>query len=304
MRQRKAPLIAGAVLFSLLLWLFVKLGYEYQSTVTVAVDVVDVPEGMGIRSLLPETVQVQVRGGGWLLTALAAGAPPVLRVRPDGSTRLVTAGTVDRLLDLPAGVVVLAMAPETLVVDLEEAATRRVPLALGDGMRFGEGYGQIGPAVFDPPAVEVTGAKSLVTAIDTLRVAPRTAEALKAPFDAAVPVRSPGGERLAFVPRTVRLLVDVQALAEKVLASVPVRALGEPPDRELILIPPRIDVTVRGGVGRLAGLEPGGVEAVVLFDDVMDDSSGFVEVRVTPPAGLEVVARRPERIEYVVRKKL
>lgn len=304
MKQRRAPLIAGSVLFSILLWVFVKMGYDYQSTLTVPVVVEEVPAGLAVGSRVAARADLRLRGGGWMLAALGAGNPPAVRLRPEGPLLVKTASTVREALDLPAGVEVVGMVPETLTVTLEPSAARTVAVALDTSLRYGEGYGPVGVPVFDPPVVRVSGARSLLASIDTLRAAPASSEPLRAPFDAAVPVVVPAGARLTLDPPAVRLRVDVQALAEKVFTAVPVRTTGEPADRELILIPPRIDVTVRGGVGQLGELGSGRIEAAVAFDDVMADSTGTVAPRIILPPGLTLVAKRPERLEYVVRKRL
>jgi hypothetical protein len=304
MKRRRTPLILGALLFSVLLWIFVKLGYDYQTTITVPVVVEDLPKGMAVRSLVPATADLRLRGGGWLLAALSSGAPPVLRIRPDARRVVLTASSLAQSLDLPAAVEVLGMQPDSLTVELEESATRTVVVALDTALRFGEGYGQVGPPEFDPPSVDVTGAASLLGSLDTVRVGPFAGEPLKAPLVTLAPVRFPEGTRLSAEPAAVRVRVEVQALAEKAFPAISVRTTGEPADRELILIPPRIDVTVRGGAGQLAALEPGAIEAVVQFEEVMTDSTGTVEPRILLPAGLTVVTMRPERLEYIVRKKL
>jgi hypothetical protein len=71
-----------------------------------------------------------------------------------------------------------------------------------------------------------------------------------------------------------------------------------------MLIPPRIEVVVRGGIDQLTIIEQMDFRAHIDFRAILADTSGSMEPQITSPEGVQVVARRPERIQYIVRTRL
>ena len=70
MKERRYHIVITTVVCAVLLWGFVKLGNQYQTTVEIPIDVSDLPEGVAIRTSLPRDIQMILRGEGWQLAAL------------------------------------------------------------------------------------------------------------------------------------------------------------------------------------------------------------------------------------------
>ena len=102
----------------------------------------------------------------------------------------------------------------------------------------------------------------------------------------------------------IRVQFNVQPFAEKPFSGLPVEVLDVPANRELILIPPKIDIVVRGGIEQLSGLSLRDFTASVEFGTVVNDTSGFIDPQIGPPSGIQVMSKRPDRLQYIVRKRL
>ena len=97
--------------------------------------------------------------------------------------------------------------------------------------------------------------------------------------------------------------VRVEPFAEKRLQGLLVEALSVPPNREVILIPPKIEVVVRGGIEQLAALTVGDFRATADYYSILSDTTGMVETEITSPSGVQIVNRKPERLQYIIRKR-
>jgi hypothetical protein len=102
----------------------------------------------------------------------------------------------------------------------------------------------------------------------------------------------------------VRVHIDVQQFAEKTVTGVPVETRGVPYHREVILIPPRVDLVVRGGVQQLSTLTDDSFRVTIDYKDLLEDSSGYADPMVILARGIELVSKKPERMQFVIRKRL
>jgi hypothetical protein len=305
--MKQLGIILATTLFASLLWVSVNLGEPYQVVLHTPLHITGVPEDLALRGVAPPELRVKIRGAGWSLAPLVFGRSPVCAVDisslPAGTRSLSLADVVDRL-PLPAGVTAVEMSPQEVALDLEAAARRLLPLRPRVTATFRERYGQVGPIRLSPESVLVRGAASVVERLEFWNTAPLTFELLRGPVDLTVPVAEPQRHRLEVTPRETRLRMDVQWFAEKTLADLPVEVTDVPPHRDIVFVPPRVDLVVRGGVQQLSRLGRADVRLRVEYAALLSDTTGLVVPLVMSPPEIQVVARRPERLQYIIRKRM
>jgi hypothetical protein len=108
---------------------------------------------------------------------------------------------------------------------------------------------------------------------------------------------------LSLAPSETRFRFEVQQYAEKVFTDIVINVQSVPSNRELLLNPPRLELVIRGGVDLLATMSGKDIRADLDYRTILADASGAVEARVTVPPGVQIVARRPERVRYIIRKR-
>ncbi len=296
----------GASLFAILLWGIVTMREEYQTVIEPQFVVENVPAGMAIRTPIPRSVQMRCKGDGWRLTTLVLGRTPEFVL--DLSTLphykgVVTLKDVTDRISVPPGVQVLTMRPESVFVALGKSAQKMVPVIFDHRLTFREGYGEVGGPVVTPESVRIEGAEDVLKAITSWATEQMVVDDIRAPIDAEVSLADTS-YLLDFWPSSVRVHVDVQPFAEKPFPGVPVEVSGVPKGREIILIPPKIEIIVRGGIEQLSALSLRDFRVVVDYEVMVSDTTGFVEPAISPPPGVQVVRSRPERLQFVVRRRL
>jgi YbbR domain-containing protein len=306
-KKKRVHIIAVSILFAILLWISINMSYEYQTTVTAPLTIQSLPQGMAIKTPIPRTITLKFRGNGWRLATLLMG--PELKCTIDLNSLVRGQGTIDigdvvERMNLPLGVQPIDMNPDSLFVALEPYAEKRVPIALDPHISFRDGYGQVGSIVIKPESVTLGGAESVLKAVTSWSAGRGMFEDLKAPVDINISVADTTTNMFAVSPQKIHVAINVQPLVEKVFSGLSVEVRGEQLNREVILIPPKIEIVVRGAIDQLSVLGVNDFRATVDYNVILSDTTGFTEVEIMPPAGVQIVARRPERLQYIVRTRL
>jgi len=307
MKKGRIHILIGAALFAALLWVIVNMRDQYQATIVVPLVLEDIPSGKAIQTPVPRRLFLRCSSDGWRLAAmtLKGDVRCVLDVNslPTNQPALTLKDITERL-NLPYGIQPITMRPESLFITLDKSAQKKIPVTLDYQLSFKDGYGLVGSPVVTPESVQVEGAETVLKTISTWKTAYTRFENLKASVETDVMLAGTSAYTLRFLPAQVRVRVNVQPFAEKPFSGLAVEVLSVPVSREVILIPPKIDVVVRGGIEQLAGLSLRDFRASVDYSVLVSDASGFIDPQVVSPAGVQLVSKRPERLQYIVRKRL
>ena len=300
-------IIAASILFAILLWVSINMSYEYQTTVIAPLTIQSLPRGLAIKTPIPRTITLKFRGNGWRLATLLMG--PDLKCVIDLNSLVRGQGTIDigdvvERLNLPLGVRPIDMNPDSLFVALEPYAEKRVPVVLDPHISFRDGYGQVGSIVIKPESLTIGGAESVLNTVTAWNTGRGMFENLKTSVDIDIAVEDTTTNIFSVSPHKIHVAINIQPLAEKVFSGLSVEVQGEQPNREVILIPPRIEIVARGAIDQLSALGVHDFRATVDYNVILSDTTGFAEVEIMPPAGVQIVARRPDRLQYIVRARL
>jgi len=307
MRKRNLHIIIASVVFGILVWLSVALQEEYTITVTAPFFIEGIPPGRALRSPIPRSIQFRFRGEGWRLAGLSMGSDPELRFRytaPGAEPMTLSGEDFLEGIGHHAGITLLDVRPDSVQLETDRRVERRVPVVPSYVITFREGYGQIGTAEVQPESVTVAGAASVLQHIDRWPTQRAAFHDIRTSLDVEIPLARSETYELSFSDRTVRLRIDVQAFAERVLPGVPVEVRGVPLTQEVLFIPPKIELVVRGGIQQLSAIETHDALAWVDYQTVISDTTGIIECHVRTPEGIQLVQKRPERLRYIIRKKL
>ena len=195
------------------------------------------------------------------------------------------------------------MRPESVFIAMDRSTQKLVPVLFDHELSFRDGYGEVGVPVVTPESVRIEGAEEVLQSISAWSTERKVFKDVRGPIETEVALADTSYV-LEFRPSRVHVHVDVQAFAEKAFASVPVEVVSVPPGREIILIPPKVEIIVRGGVDQLSALSLRDFRVAVDYNVMISDSGGFVDPVISPPPGIQVVSRRPERLQFVVRRRL
>ena len=307
MEKRRYHIVIASILFAILTWISVNLRDEYTVVRHFPVVLENIKEGKALKHQLPRNVNVRFRGTGWSLAGLYL--LPDMNYSIDLSTVgsddfMITGRELLEHIKLPIALQTLDVKPDTIILALDDYKEKRVPVVTNLMISFKEGYGQVGSTRVVPESVVVGGSRIMIENITSWLTDFTRLDQLHAPVDAELPLDESSTYSVKLLNRSVHLTIDVQPFAEKTFIGVPVTGLSTPPNREVIFIPPRMDIIVRGGIDQLAKLSNEDFKAAVNYQTLVQDSAASVVPVLKAPEEVNVISKKPERFQYIIRKKL
>ena len=305
MKNKNLHIAIFSTLFAVALWLSINMGYEYQTVVSVPLVLENIKPNRSLAKPVPLTVNVKIHASGWQLVGLYF-VPDVRYVLDisDISNRFnfVTSKEIVERLKLPQGIQTVDIKPDTIMVVLDDKVKKTVPVEPVVAMTFREGYGVVGDIESIPDSITLTGAKDLLDKIDRWQTDPLVFSSLKSDVNARVGVSDTMSFSITPFPAAVTVQIDVQPIAEKSFKGIPVEVNQVPENRLVVLIPPKIDIIVRGGIEQVAAVEQKDFSSYIDYKSILLDTTGSIHPVVTTPKDIKIVRQDPERLQYVVRK--
>jgi len=304
MNGKGLQIATATSVFAILLWGSVKLSNEHYARVQIPFHLVNTPAGFAPSSSLPKMLELTFRGGGWHLMSHLWDSGPGVSVDVGSSSsyqKVLTIRDIVRLLDIPQGLEVTDMNPDSVFITFEPYAQKKVPVLFDMTLSFADGYGLSGDPVIVPESVTVGGATTTIAGMTSWSGGHLMLGDLKTPIEHVVSVDSTDSNVLQVTPSSVSVILNVQPIAEKRIRGIPVTVLSLPSNREVVFIPPKLDILVRGGIDQLAEFDVSDCEATVLFGDLIGDTVYSVVPHVSIPAGLVIIHTEPQQFQFVIR---
>lgn len=283
---------------ALTLWMLVNLGKEYNVTVELPVTVTGHTDEMMFSEPPPESVSVVVSGEGWNLISIYRSPPEVVIPHEEGVVNL-SDFIQDYLANYP-DLSIQKVEPSFISVELEPRATKRVPVSPNVDIRLKSRYEQIGDITVNPDSVTVTGPSSV---IDTLQQWPTELlrkENVQENVDEHVPLLK-SDQVITRDTSEVRIFAEITEFTEGEI-RIYVRAIDTPEDVEMRFNPSVITVRYDVPIEYFSDVQdivP--YEAVVPYEEILRDTTGFVrpEVRpVTDEYDLRLRSYQPRRVSW------
>ncbi len=299
----------GALIFSALLWAYVRLSAAYEADVDLPMKLT-APKGYALASGLPERLHTRVRGAGWqiLLMGFTKNADFQLdlseRALPPENIVTLHSDEISNAAVLPSELRVLKVEPDSLGLQFSKAIEKQVPIESRLEIHPARGYTIVGEPVITPRSVSVLGAMEVLDSLRTFPTQSLRVNDAKEDVDRAV-LLSDSLDNFITVTNAPKITVhvSVQAIGERKVKGVPVTIDALPPQFDLLLIPGTIAVTVRGGVSELAKLTPASIHARVLYNPMLLDTASVVTPQIDVPKGLTYLSADPPSVKFILRRK-
>jgi YbbR domain-containing protein len=307
MRKKSYHIVIASIVFAMLMWVSVNMGYEYTITKHIPVVIENLKEGKALKFPIPKTVTMIFKGHGWLLAGLYF--LPDVKYFIDASSLtserfIITPKELPEHVKLPIAIQPLDVKPETLILALDEYKEKRVTVIPHLSLDYHEGYGRVGQIQVTPESITIGGSKGVVDQITEWPTVYQKLKDVSASINEEIPLDEPSNYSIQIFRSSAHIMVNVQPFAEKTFSGIAVEAMAVPSNREVIFIPPKMDVIARGGIDQLAKLSNGNFQAMIDYQTLLQDSSGIVVPMLAAPEGVKVVSRKPDRVQFYIRKRL
>lgn len=294
-----------SLIFAVFLWLYLTFNIFFTITLTVPVRVANSKTQI-LSNEIPEQLNVNLRAKGWDLLSLLYFKDPVYNLDISNlrrDTRIYTTQGISEKLSLPPDVTVLSIQPDTITVQFDNALARSVPVRNNLDIVLKPGYQIVGIPVITPDSVAVSGAASLISRIKYVSTEKRKFDNVSSDIRVDVRLIDTLGRSLQIEPSIVTVYYKIELAAEKEFTDIDIEILNVPQDREVLLIPPKINLSLRGGVEQLSKLTPQDVRAVIDFTDIEKDTLGYMVPEINLPQKFQIISTAPDRFQYIIKRK-
>lgn len=300
--RRKVIAILFSVLVAFGLWFTVSMRETYTVTVSSPINIVDLPDGQALTTRPSPAVNVQLQGVGWDLLTLSR-KPPEIRVLAEEDEVDLLQATVETS-QLPAGVLVQGVQPQTMSLSLDNEVSIRLPIELVGEIDTERPYGLISEPTLSPDSVTVRGARSLLQGVLAWPTEVVSLEGLKQSTTLEVGFGDTLAGLVSLSTDRTRLSIEIAQLTEGT-RSLEVHPVNVPEGvTEVRFIPGRVQATYdvpTDGSDYDEALESDDFYAVVDYGDILrDTTAGTVPVSAHIPDNLLIqnVRLSPRRLEY------
>lgn len=302
--QHSIPQVISAILAATGLWLYVSLTRTYEGDVLVPVVAIP-PPGQSILSNVPKSVVVHVRTSGLNLVNLLYYNKPkactltVAKMRSIGpETYGIDNAELLRTLSEVVSSRMLSTVPSQLTITTGTPEVTKVPLTVMTNVSVRPGFVLSSPPTAEPSMVTLRGMKSIVQGIRSWSTKTAFIEDAHEVMIVEVPVSDSLMTLVDVIPKTVRVKIDVQRLADIVIPDVPVALVGAAAQSDVVVRPAYVHVTLRGGIQDIAHITRDNI--AIEIASVPESGLATPTVRLANNARLVSVT---PRFVQVVRKK-
>lgn len=303
--KKKLPIFIAAFLFSVALWIYVSLSKSYSLDISIPLEI-KTGKSQAVTEDMPSSIDVTVRGKGWDLLSVLISKD--LKYTLDLSkykrdTKIATEQLVSERINLKPDVSLVAIDPDTIDIEFDKILEKTVPVKNNIKVNLREGYGIVGTPKLTPDSIEISGAANVVSKIRYIPTEVRIFENVNAPLSGTIALKDTLPNSLRYSIKFVDFRYNIQLSAEKTIEDVLISVNGVPDDKEVLVIPPKISVSVRGGVDQLARIVPSDVSAMLEFDAIEEDTLGFIVPQIVIPEETTLLKSEPQKLQYIIKKK-
>ena len=190
--------------------------------------------------------------------------------------------------------------PESVEFTLEKLGTKKVRIEPNVEVNSKPGYDLVTRIFLNPDSVEITGAKSVVENINSVKT--EFKEFDLAEDKVSEPINLETHEELHYSIQQTQVEFDVQKIVDKTFENIPVYTIHVPATQQLILTPPALKVVLRGGINLLGKLTNEDIYLYVTYKEALTDTVGSIEPHAEIPEYTTLIDIKPHRIGYIIKK--
>lgn len=312
-RNQRLTIFSVCFLLSFSFWLLIKLSNTYTYRVRLKMDYGGLPVGELLANSPPEFLSADVDAPGFSLVRSWAGPLAQIRlelydlsrIRKNGQEMAYWVWNGNRQgaqAQMPNGVRLLQVYPDTLFFALSTGVERRVAVQLNHELELRNQYRLLGEPQVLPDSVTVFGPQLLVDSLQTIPTEWLKEKDLHETLEKKVDLVLPEGfAELQLLDDEVMVRWEISQVTEG-LIQVPIGTKMVPEGYELRLFPDKLSIQFLVALKDYKKIKPSWFEAWVEYPDQLSGQKQVlpVKLKVNQP-GIELIQKSPNQVEFIVR---
>lgn len=296
----RVKLVVGAL--ATLFWFAVVTENVYVYEVDIPIVAMNMPDGKTLAAELPKTARVRFEGKGRALLNLLFNREARVELDISNMRRRHTFELQPQLVNTRRSGAALTplkiLYPDTVRVRLTNLMEKAVRVAGAVKIATMPGYTVVGPLLFLPDSILISGPEELVRAVDS--VVTERKEFINIQQRVSAHLQLLPAPRLRFSPAAVEMTADVQKLIEVTLQEIPVQVHNVPASLRITTVPSTLSLTVEGGEKLLLDLKREDIVAYIDYARIRETNAAGYPAYIRTPAGLRYRDAKPALFKLII----
>ncbi|MFA7360582.1 MAG: CdaR family protein [Candidatus Kapaibacterium sp.] len=298
-------ILVNTFIFSVLLWVYVNLNLTYSYEVNIPLSVRSA-KSQGVSNDIPASVDVILKGKGWSLLKILTTENleyylDLTQFKKDTKVDLMQ--NTNEALKLPFDVYVQNVSPGIIEVMFDNMITKMVRVKNNTSVQTRDEFTVIGNVMLRPDSVKLTGASSSLSKIKFVQTEYLVFKDVSTNISRDVKLIDTLGSQIKIEPTEINVSYKVELSAEKTFEDIDVNVYGIPSDKDVLIIPPKISITLRGGVEELSKLTAKDLNIGINYHQIESDEQGEVEPTIELSDIFTLIKVQPQRFKYIIKNK-
>jgi YbbR domain-containing protein len=160
-----------------------------------------------------------------------------------------------------------------------------------------------GEPIIQPDSVAISGAKRVVDGIYSWPTEPKKFKNVTNSVDTKVLLSDSLARLIKLDAAQAEVKIDIEQITENTYKSIPVKILNNRDSAQILLLPPTVDVTIRGGINMMSDITADSLIVSLDYNNLIGSLSSRAEPDVKVPPEFQVIGVHPDTLEFVIRKE-
>ncbi|MEI7484014.1 MAG: YbbR-like domain-containing protein [Ignavibacteriota bacterium] len=303
--KRNIFILINTFIFSVLIWAYVNLNLTYTIESSIPLQIKS-GKSQGVSNEIPNNLDVVLKGKGWGLMKVLISKNLIYYLDLTAfkkDTKIDLMQGVGDIINLPSDVYVQSINPNFIDVSFDNTISRMIKVKNNTSVQTREGYTVIGGVKISPDSVRVSGASSIVMKIKYVQTENIVFKDVNTNISRDVKLIDSLGNQVKIDPLVVNVSYRLELSAEKTFEDIDVNVYGVPIDKDVLIVPPKISISLRGGVEELSKLTSKDIKIGINFKQIESDEQGEVEPTIELSDVFTLIKVEPQRFQYIIKKK-
>lgn len=270
------------------LWFNINLQKDFEASVNIPIVVSNIQRGKTLLYPVPEEARIKIRSKGRNLILSDLGKDIFFEIDASGiSDSALIRLNSDFFINTSGKELepLFIFHPQEVRIILDDYASKKVPVDLQSSYSMAAGYVTSGPFVLEPDSIEISGPKSRVEKIQSVKTAKMHDRDLTEDFSREIDLLTNGFPTVKYSENKVEAYQKIVRKGS-VTFKVPVNLINIPEGKSILIEPIAVDITVEGPVNELQKMTAGDFYAEADVSQ-MDNITNRMPLQVTTSIGLK-----------------
>lgn len=299
----------GFLIASILIWLIINLSKKYETSIYYNIEPTGLPDNKILKKLPEQSLNILIKASGFELFSQNFSSKNV-KIDISNSLPLKNSNhyilTANQFLkiqkQLPKGLKVQKIVPDTIKLKIETLSTKKVPVIADVSISYKLGYSSSSAISIKPDSVLISASEEQLATITNLKTEKTEVENISEDFSKTINLMLPKDKNIKTNVKKVIVSSSVDRFTEGTL-EIPITIKNLPDNLKINIFPKSANVIYKAGLKKFNLIKPESFTVECDYQEVIkNELSYLIPKLVNKPKEASSVRIVPEKIDFLIVK--